>query len=111
MIQALQVVCIAKAETNWGHRHIVGLGTAPAPGTPDRWPMPSVLGRLAGGDIFYIVNELREPVFLHRHRCWCGTETVRAATDPDAADPLDALPACEREPRVESAMPLPSLNG
>ena len=105
MVDAFQVVCIARAQTNWGHRHIVGLGTAPKPGRPDRWMVPAVLARLAGGDLFYAVGELGDPVFLHRYRCWCGTESVRTTTDVDAPDPLDALPACAWEAEVHGEPP------
>jgi len=44
-------------------------------------------------------------VFLHRYRCWCGTESVRTTTDVDAPDPLDALPACAWEAEVHGEPP------
>jgi len=97
MPEAFQVVCAERSQTNWGHRHITGIGTAPKPGAPDRWPMAAVLGRLAGGDLFYVVSTFGEPVFCQRYRCWCGTESLRTTPDEDAPEPLDALESCEWE--------------
>jgi len=107
MVDAFQVLCIARAQTNWGHRHIVGVGTASKPGSPDRWPVAAVIARIEGGDLFYTVGELGDPVFVRRFRCWCGTESVRTTTDVDDPDPLDALPACDWEGDIGPPVPPP----
>jgi len=98
MVEAFQVLCVAKAETNWGHRHVVSLGTAPVPGAPDRWPVATVLGRLADGDLFYTASPYGDPIFVHAFRCWCGTDSVRTTHEDADDDPLDHLPACPWEP-------------
>ncbi|HTZ10321.1 MAG TPA: hypothetical protein VMB72_14695 [Acidimicrobiales bacterium] len=102
MVEAFQVVCVAKAQTNWGHHHIVGVGTAPKPGAPDRWLVPAVLARLDDGDLFYTTNSFGDPIFVRGHRCWCGTDTVRTTHDDDSEDPLDRLPACPWEAEASS---------
>jgi hypothetical protein len=103
MAEAFQVSCVARSETNWGHRHITGIGTVAKPGSPDRWPITAVLGRIAGGDLFYAVNASGDLVFVHAYRCWCGTETIRTTGGDDVADDLDALAICEWEHDHEGA--------
>jgi hypothetical protein len=106
MPEAFQVVCVERSQTNWGHRHITGIGTAPKPGAPERWPMATVIGRLAGGDLFYVVSALGEPIFCQRYRCWCGTESLRTTADEGALEPLEALESCDWEQgSAERALP------
>ena len=79
---------------------------APKPGAPERWPMATVIGRLAGGDLFYVVSALGEPIFCQRYRCWCGTESLRTTADEGALEPLEALESCDWEQgSAERALP------
>jgi len=106
MAEAFQVSCVTRSETNWGHRHITGLGTAAKPGSPDRWHITTVLARIAGGDLFYAVGASGDPVFVRPYRCWCGFETIRTSIGEEIADQLDALSTCEWEiDDVRAALP------
>jgi hypothetical protein len=106
MAEAFQLSCVTRSETNWGHHHITGLGTVTKPGSPDRWPITTVLARLAGGDLFYAVGASGDPVFVRAYRCWCGFETIRMSSGEDIADQLDALSRCEWEiEKVGAALP------
>ncbi len=94
MAEAFQISCVARSLTNWGHRHITGVETAAKPGSPERWDMATVLGRLTAGDLFYTVNAMHDPVFVHPWRCWCGIRTIKTTGDDETADVLDDLPTC-----------------
>jgi hypothetical protein len=107
MAEAFQISCVERSMTNWGHRHITGLGTAAKPGSPERWAIATVLGRVAEGDLFYAVNALGEPVFVHPYRCWCGTRTVRTTSDDDTSDLLDTVVSCDWEPQDAESQTLP----
>ena len=91
MAQAFHIVSVDRSLTNWGHRHITALGTAPKPGFPDHWRIALVLGMIADGDLFYMVSDLGSPAFAHSYRCWCGFETIRTTSNDNAADGLEGL--------------------
>jgi hypothetical protein len=95
MTEAFQVSCVVRSQTNWGHWHITAIRTADKPGSPDRWPIAVVVGRLKGGDLFYLTGSFGDPVFVRPFRCWCGFETITARHAEELDDPVDALPSCE----------------
>jgi hypothetical protein len=91
MAQAFQIVSVERSVTNWGHRHVTTVGTAPKPGFQDRWPVASVIGALAGGDLFYTITEMGDPAFARPYRCMCGFETVRTTPSDETSDGLDRM--------------------
>ena len=97
MAQAFQIVSVDRSLTNWGHRHITSVGTAPKPGFVDAWPVSSVLKALVAGELFYTVTVLGEPAFARRYRCWCGFETIRTTASDAITDGMENLPASDRE--------------
>jgi hypothetical protein len=96
MAQAFQIVSVGRAVTNWGHRHITAVGTAPKPGFPDRWAIDSVIAALTGGDIFYTTTDLGDPAFARPYRCMCGFETIRTTSSDKPNDGLEAISVDER---------------
>ena len=105
MTQAFQIVSVGRSVTNWGHRHVTSVGTAPKPGSPDRWPIASVLGVLAAGDLFYTITDLREPAFARPYRCICGFETIRTTPSDEATDGLESISVVDQD--EERAAPAP----
>jgi hypothetical protein len=93
MAQAFQIVSVDRTLTNWGHRHITTVATAPKPGFPDRWPVAAVVKSIAAGDLFYTVTGLGDPAFAHTQRCWCGFVTIRSTPNDDLQDGFETLPA------------------
>ena len=105
MAQAFQVVSVGRSETNWGHRHITAVGTAPKPGSPDRWPVSSVIGALAAGDLFYTITDLGDPAFARPYRCICGFETIRTTPSDEISDGLETITVHESD--EERSTPTP----
>ncbi len=97
MEHAFQIVSVDRSLTNWGHHHITAIDTAPKPGSPDSWPISSVLGALAAGDLFYAINGLGDPAFARPYRCMCGFETIRVTPAGDVKDGLERLSMDEWE--------------
>jgi len=97
MAQAFQIVSVTRTLTNWGHRHITAIGTAPKPGFVDAWSVASVLKALAAGELFYTVTNLGEPAFARPHRCWCGFETIRTTASDAITDGMENLPIPDPE--------------
>jgi hypothetical protein len=95
MTEAFQVSCIVRSQTNWGHVHVTAIRTVHQPGSLDRWPIAVVVGRLKGGDLFYLTGSFGDPIFVRPFRCWCGFETITARHGDERKDPVDALPSCE----------------
>ena len=91
MTQAFQIESVQRSVTNWGHRHVTAVGTAPKPGSPDQWPIASVLGVLAAGDLFYTITDLREPAFARPYRCICGFQTIRTTPSDETTDGLESI--------------------
>src|SRR5579863_5576626 len=91
MTQAFQIESVRRSVTNWGHHHITAVGTAPKPGSPDRWPIASVLGVLASGDLFYTITDLGEPAFARPYRCMCGFQTIRTTPSDETTDGLESI--------------------
>jgi hypothetical protein len=103
MTQAFQIVSVGRSVTNWGHHHVTAVGTAPKPGSPDRWPIASVLGVLAAGDLFYTITDLGEPAFARSYRCMCGFETIRTTPSDEATDGLESMSVDRDEERTTPA--------
>jgi hypothetical protein len=93
MTQAFQIVSVDRSLTNWGHRHVTAVGTAPKPGFLETWAVASVVKMLAAGDLFYSITSLGEPAFARPFRCWCGFETIRTTAGEEISDGLEGLPA------------------
>jgi hypothetical protein len=91
MTQAFQIESVRRSVTNWGHHHITAVGTAPKPGSPDSWPIASVLGVLASGDLFYTITDLGEPAFARPYRCICGFQTIRTTPSDETTDGLESI--------------------
>jgi hypothetical protein len=106
MTQAFQIVSVGRSVTNWGHHHVTAVGTAPKPGSPDRWSITSVLGVLAGGDLFYTITELREPAFARPYRCICGFETIRTTPGDEASDGLDSISVVDEDEAWAAPAPI-----
>ena len=95
MAEAFQIVSVTRTETTRQHFHISEIGTAPRAGSPSRWPITSVLDMLAHENLFFINNDLGEPVFASHYRCdQCGFETIKTTADK-TTDQLDSLPMCD----------------
>jgi hypothetical protein len=105
MTQAFQIVSVGRSVTNWGHRHVTAVGTAPKPGSPDRWPIVSVIGVLAAGDLFYTITDLREPAFARPYRCICGFETIRTTPSDEPADGLESISVVDWDEERTTAAP------
>jgi hypothetical protein len=91
MARAFQIVSVERSVTNWGHRHITTVETAPKPGCQDRWPVASVVGALADGDLFYTITPMGDPAFARPYRCMCGFETVRTTPGDETSDGLEII--------------------
>jgi len=91
MAEAFHIVSVDRSLTNWGHRHITALGTAPKPGFPDHWSIASVLSMIGAGELFYTMSVLGSPAFAHPYRCWCGVETIRTTANDKADDGFEGL--------------------
>src|SRR5579864_2680120 len=105
MTQAFQIVSVGRSVTNWGHHHVTAVGTAPKPGSPDRWPITAVLGMLASGDLFYTITDLGEPAFARSYRCICGFETIRTTPSDEITDGLETMSVAEWDEERATAAP------
>jgi hypothetical protein len=90
MAHAFQIVGVDRTITNWGHRHVTSVGTAPEPGSPDLWPITWVLGALAAGDLFYTTAKVDGTVFARPYRCICGFATIRTTPSDELSDGLES---------------------
>ncbi len=99
LAEAFHIICADRSETSRRHQHITTVGTVAPPAPPRRWAIAEVLDMLALGNTFYTTDAFGDPVFVHRHRCECGFETIRTTDDSASTDGLDSLRICEW-PRV-----------
>jgi len=95
--QAFQIVRVERSITNWGHRHVTAIGTDTKPGSPEDWPIASVLSALAAGEIFYTITGFGDPAFARPYRCMCGFETIRTTPSDETKDGLEGIATEEWE--------------
>jgi len=105
MAQAFHIVSVERTLTNWGHHHITAVGTDPKPGAPDNWPIASVLGAIASGEIFYTITGLGDPAFARPYRCICGFETIRTTPSGESKDGLEGISADEWQEQGSTPAP------
>jgi len=92
------IVCVNRADTSPGHRHITHAGTGSDPDQASAiWTIAQVRARLNAGERFYTVsfsNGIEADV--EPFDCSCGVETIRSNPDAAADNNLDRLRECGR---------------
>jgi hypothetical protein len=91
MAEAFHIVSVERSLTNWGHRHITAVHTAPKPGFLNDWPIASVLAALVADDLFFTITPMGDPAFARPYRCMCGFQTIRTTPSDLTEDGFERI--------------------